>query len=110
METSWGSGGPVRAQGDQLVFMEDSCDSWRAVEAYGEQFGLTRTVEAHGGQLGLLENSHGEQLGLMLDRWCSWRTVGAVLMENSWDPVRYHSGGSMKLNACISLLAHMVYL
>ncbi len=24
--------------------------------------------------------------------------------------VRYHSGGSMKLNACILLLAHMVYL
>jgi hypothetical protein len=24
--------------------------------------------------------------------------------------VRYHSGGSMKLNACISLVAHMVYL
>ncbi len=25
-------------------------------------------------------------------------------------PVRYHSGGSMKLNACILLLAHIVYL
>ncbi len=25
-------------------------------------------------------------------------------------PVRYHSGGSMKLNACILILAHMVYL
>jgi hypothetical protein len=25
-------------------------------------------------------------------------------------PVRYHSGESMKLNACILLLAHMVYL
>jgi hypothetical protein len=24
--------------------------------------------------------------------------------------VRYHSGGSMKLRACILLLAHMVYL
>ncbi len=24
--------------------------------------------------------------------------------------VRYHSGGSMKLNACILVLAHMVYL
>jgi hypothetical protein len=24
--------------------------------------------------------------------------------------VRYHSGGSMKLNACILILAHMVYL
>jgi hypothetical protein len=24
--------------------------------------------------------------------------------------VCYHSGGSMKLNACILLLAHMVYL
>jgi hypothetical protein len=24
--------------------------------------------------------------------------------------VRYHSGGSMKLNACILFLAHMVYL
>ncbi len=24
--------------------------------------------------------------------------------------VRYHSGGSMELNACILLLAHMVYL
>jgi hypothetical protein len=24
--------------------------------------------------------------------------------------VRYHFGGSMKLNACILLLAHMVYL
>jgi hypothetical protein len=24
--------------------------------------------------------------------------------------VHYHSGGSMKLNACILLLAHMVYL
>jgi hypothetical protein len=24
--------------------------------------------------------------------------------------VRYHSGGSMKLNACNLLLAHMVYL
>ncbi len=24
--------------------------------------------------------------------------------------VRYHSGGSMKLNACILLFAHMVYL
>jgi hypothetical protein len=24
--------------------------------------------------------------------------------------VRYHSGGSMKLNACILLLSHMVYL
>jgi hypothetical protein len=26
------------------------------------------------------------------------------------ESVRYHSGGSMKLNACILLLAHMVYL
>jgi hypothetical protein len=25
-------------------------------------------------------------------------------------PVHYRSGGSMKLNACILLLAHMVYL
>jgi hypothetical protein len=25
-------------------------------------------------------------------------------------PVRYHTEGSMKLNACILLLAHMVYL
>jgi hypothetical protein len=24
--------------------------------------------------------------------------------------VRYHSGGSMKLNACILILVHMVYL
>jgi hypothetical protein len=24
--------------------------------------------------------------------------------------VRYHTGGSMKLNACILILAHMVYL
>ncbi len=24
--------------------------------------------------------------------------------------VRYHSGGSMKINACILILAHMVYL
>jgi hypothetical protein len=24
--------------------------------------------------------------------------------------VRYHSGGSMKLNTCILILAHMVYL
>jgi hypothetical protein len=24
--------------------------------------------------------------------------------------VRYHSGGSMKLNACNLLLAHMIYL
>ncbi len=26
------------------------------------------------------------------------------------DNVRYHSGGSMKLNACFLFLAHMVYL
>jgi hypothetical protein len=26
------------------------------------------------------------------------------------DTVSYHSGGSMELNACILLLAHMVYL
>jgi hypothetical protein len=35
-----------------------------------------------------------------------------VRHTGKWDGicVRYHSGGSMKLNACILLLAHMVYL
>jgi hypothetical protein len=36
----------------------------------------------------------------------SLKTV-SVKKNNS---VRYHSGGSMKLNACNLLLAHMVYL
>jgi hypothetical protein len=30
--------------------------------------------------------------------------------DSSTVAVRYHSGGSMELNACILLLAHMVYL
>ncbi len=32
------------------------------------------------------------------------KTAMTVMMT-----VRYHSGGSMKLNACILILAHMVY-
>jgi hypothetical protein len=33
-----------------------------------------------------------------------------TLISNGDVNVRYHSGGSMELNACILLLAHMVYL
>jgi hypothetical protein len=45
--------------------------------------------------------------------------VPASLLNFSWSldieegrvkVVRYHSGGSMKLNACILLLTHMVYV
>jgi hypothetical protein len=35
------------------------------------------------------------------------------LRSSNWlltSNVRYHSGGSMKLNACILFLAHMVYI
>jgi hypothetical protein len=40
-------------------------------------------------------------------------TMTFTEFKTKWEGVigvRYHSGGSMKLNACILLLAHMVYL
>ncbi len=40
-----------------------------------------------------------------------WRRRGGGLGLGDLDlPVRYHDDGSKKLNACISLLSHMVYL
>jgi hypothetical protein len=33
-----------------------------------------------------------------------------ILVKFQFAYVRYHSGGSMKLNACILILAHMLYL
>jgi hypothetical protein len=36
-------------------------------------------------------------------------TIGSS-MSSETTTVHYHSGGSMKLNACILILAHMVYL
>jgi hypothetical protein len=47
----------------------------------------------------------------------TWTSEASLAKESSalekgcWSgTVRYHSGGSMKLNACILLRAHMVYL
>ena len=41
-------------------------------------------------------------------RWKLWDIFTPCYRMNV--SVRYHSGGSMKLNVCILLLAHMVYL
>ncbi len=49
-----------------------------------------------------------------LQVWARFDTVvysnALFSLQTSIFVVRYHSGGSMELNACILLLAHMVYL
>ncbi len=56
------------------------------------------------------------EIGLENSRLLNTRTANIELedseigLEDSRLLVRYHSGGSMKLNACNLLLAHMLYL
>jgi hypothetical protein len=37
-------------------------------------------------------------------------SVSIIVFDDAYMIARYHSRGSMKLNACIFFLAHMVYL
>ncbi len=47
---------------------------------------------------------HSNAIGEIRQRWHDEIAALSAIL------VRYHSGGSMKLNACILLLAHIVYL
>jgi hypothetical protein len=40
----------------------------------------------------------------------TWSSMQMVNPEQNGVTVRYHSGGSMKLNACILIRVHMVFL
>jgi hypothetical protein len=60
----------------------------------------------------MLAAEHG-QANLLLRVYDQQNLSAAVLkskIRQQVIAVRYHSGGPMKLNACILLLTHMVYL
>jgi uncharacterized membrane protein YdbT with pleckstrin-like domain len=61
-------------------------------------------------------HGHVMSVGLIVKVVISWRMLIIMILVSSWlliikvVIIRYHSGGSMKLNSRILLLAHMVYL